>query len=188
MNVDKLVIALAGMPGSGKSLVVDMARKSGFDSVLMGDVVREEARKRGVEPDAANIGSIMLELRRTKGKAVIAQRCIPKIVSTARQKVIVDGMRSLDEFEEFKRHFSKLVLMAVHASPETRFMRLFHRRRGDDATSWEVFHRRDIRELSVGLGNAIAMAECVVVNEDPPAVVKRKVQETLGKVEKKWTR
>jgi len=188
MTVDKLVLALAGMPGSGKSLVVDMARESGFDSVLMGDVVREEARRRGVEPDAINIGNIMLELRQTEGKAVIARRCVPKIVSTTSQKVIVDGIRSLDEVEEFKRHFSKLVLMAVHASPETRFTRLFHRRRSDDAADWEVFHKRDMRELSVGLGNAMAMAECVVINEDPAGVVKRKVRETLGKVERKWTR
>ncbi|MCJ7767326.1 flagellar hook-basal body complex protein FliE [Candidatus Bathyarchaeota archaeon] len=188
MTADKLVVALAGMPGSGKSLVVDTARKSGYDAVLMGDVVREEAKKRGVEPDAENIGKIMLELRQTEGKAVIARRCVPKVVSTTRQKVIVDGIRSLDEVEEFKRHFSKLVLMAVHASPETRFTRLFHRRRSDDAADWEVFHKRDTRELSVGLGNAIAMAEYVVVNEEPVVVVKRRARETLVKVERKWTR
>ena len=188
MTADKLVVVLAGMPGSGKSLVVDTARKSGYDAVLMGDVVREEAKKRGVEPDAENIGKIMLELRQTEGKAVIARRCVPKVVSTTRQKVIVDGIRSLDEVEEFKRHFSKLVLMAVHASPETRFTRLFHRRRSDDAADWEVFHKRDTRELSVGLGNAIAMAEYVVVNEEPVVVVKRRIRETLVKVERKWTR
>jgi len=188
MTADKLVVVLAGMPGSGKSLVVDTARKSGYDAVLMGDVVREEAKKRGVEPDAENIGKIMLELRQTEGKAVIARRCVPKVVSTTRQKVIVDGIRSLDEVEEFKRHFSKLVLMAVHASPETRFTRLFHRRRSDDAADWEVFHKRDTRELSVGLGNAIAMAEYVVVDEEPVGVVKRRVRETLVKVERKWTR
>jgi len=188
MTADKLVVALAGMPGSGKSLVVDTARKSGYDAVLMGDVVREEAKKRGVEPDAENIGKIMLELRQTEGKAVIARRCVPKVVSTTRQKVIVDGIRSLDEIEELKRHFSKLVLMAVHASPETRFTRLFHRRRSDDAADWKVFHKRDTRELSVGLGNAIAMAEYVVVNEEPVVVVKRRARETLAKVERKWTR
>jgi dephospho-CoA kinase len=78
--------------------------------------------------------------------------------------------------------------MAVHASPETRFTRLFHRRRSDDAADWEVFHKRDTRELSVGLGNAIAMAEYVVVNEEPVVVVKRRARETLVKVERKWTR
>jgi dephospho-CoA kinase len=188
MTADKLVVALAGMPGSGKSLVVDTALECGYEAILMGDVVREEAKMRGVEPDAENIGNIMLELRQTEGKAVIARRCVPEIISAARQKVIVDGIRSLDEVEEFKRHFSKLVLMAVLSAPETRFTRLFHRRRSDDAADWEVFHKRDTRELSVGLGNAIAMAEYVVVNEEPLELVRRRVRETLGKVERKWTR
>jgi dephospho-CoA kinase len=151
-------------------------------------VIREEARMRGVEPDAENIGKIMLELRQVEGKTAVARRCIPRIVSAARHKVIVDGIRSLDEVDEFKKCFSQLALMAVHSSPETRFTRLFHRRRSDDAADWEVFHGRDVRELSVGLGAAIAMAEYVVVNEEPVEVVKRRVRETLGKVEKKWTR
>jgi hypothetical protein len=43
-----------------------------------------------------------------------------------------------------------------------------------------------MRELSVGLGNAIAMAEYVVVNEEPVEVVREKIKEVLGKVERKW--
>jgi len=31
---------------------------------------------------------------------------------------------------------------------------------------WEIFHERDMRELSVGLGNAVAMAEYLIVNEE----------------------
>jgi dephospho-CoA kinase len=188
VTAEKIVIALAGMPGSGKSLVVDTATESSYYAVLMGDVIREEAKKRGVEPNAKNIGNIMLELRQIEGKAVVARRCIPKIVGTAKQKIIVDGIRSLDEVDEFKKCFSQLVLMAIHASPETRFTRLFHRRRSDDAANWEVFHSRDVRELSVGLGAAIAMAEYFVVNEDPVEVVKSRVRETLGKAERKWIR
>jgi dephospho-CoA kinase len=188
VTAEKIVIALAGMPGSGKSLVVDTAIESGYCVVLMGDVIREEAKKRGVEPDAKNIGNIMLELRQIEGKAVIARRCIPKIAGMAKQKIIVDGIRSLDEIDEFKKCFSRLVLMAIHASPETRFTRLFHRRRSDDAADWEVFHARDMRELSVGLGAAIAMAEHVVVNEESMEVVKRRIRETLEKAEKKWIR
>ena len=31
---------------------------------------------------------------------------------------------------------------------------------------WEVFHERDMRELGVGLGNVIAMAEQLIVNDN----------------------
>ena len=42
MSADKIVIGLAGMPGSGKSLVVETAHELGYAIVVMGDVIREE--------------------------------------------------------------------------------------------------------------------------------------------------
>ncbi len=158
MNADKLVIGLAGMPGSGKSVVVDTARELGYDIVVMGDVIRQETLKRGLELTPQNVGKVMLELREEGGNYVIAQKCIPKIEEQTSPKVLVDGLRSLYEADIFKEHFAKFNLVAVHASPETRFNRLSNRRRSDDPAEWKVFHERDMRELSVGLGNVIAMA------------------------------
>ncbi|UCH32848.1 MAG: AAA family ATPase, partial [Candidatus Bathyarchaeota archaeon] len=39
---NKLVIGVAGMPGAGKSTVVEVARKMGFGIVVMGDEIRKE--------------------------------------------------------------------------------------------------------------------------------------------------
>jgi len=182
----KLVVGLAGMPGAGKSVVVTVARESGYSVVVMGDEVREVAKRRSVEPTPENLGKIMLELRRNEGEAVIAKMCVPKIERAVGQRVIVDGVRSLSEVEEFKRHFPSFSFVAVHASPETRFKRLYHRQRSDDPKSWDVFRERDMRELSVGLGNAIAMADHMIVNEGEMEAVKRKVREVLRRVEEKW--
>ena len=183
---DKLVICLAGMPGSGKSIVVKVAIECGYDVVVMGDVIREEAERKRLELNPDNLGKIMLELRRSEGNAVIAKRCIPKIQKTAKSKVIVDGIRSLSEVEEFKESFPKFSFIAVHSSPETRFRRVYRRRRSDDPETWEIFHERDVRELSVGLGDATAMAEWVIVNEGELEALKEKVREILRRVEEKW--
>ena len=186
MTSDKLVVGLAGMPGAGKSTVVNVAKESGYKIVVMGDVVREEVEKRSMKPTPKNLGKIMLELRRMEGEAVIAKRCIPKIEKVMEQKVVIDGVRSLSEVEEFKKHLPSFSLIAVHASPEARFKRLFHRRRSDDPKNWEIFHERDMRELRVGLGNALAMAEYTIVNEGGLEVVKDKIREVLRKVEERW--
>ncbi len=186
MNADKLVIGLAGMPGSGKSLVVDTARELGYDVVVMGDVVRQETLKRGLELTPQNVGKVMLELRAEGGNYVIAQKCIPKIADQTSPNVLVDGLRSLYEADIFKENFAKFSLVAVHASPETRFNRLSNRRRSDDASEWEVFHERDMRELSVGLGNVIAMAQQIIVNDNSFEHVKAKVKEAFGTIEEKW--
>ena len=186
MTSDKLVIGLAGMPGAGKSTVVNVAKEGGCKVVVMGDVVREEAEKRSMKPTPKNLGKIMLELRRMEGEAVIAKRCIPKIEKVMEQKVVIDGVRSLSEVEEFKKHLHRFSLIAVHASPETRFKRLYRRKRSDDPKNWEIFHERDMRELRVGLGNALAMAEHMIVNEGGLEVVKDKIREVLRKVEERW--
>lgn len=186
MNADKIFVGLAGMPGSGKSIVVKTAQQQGYAVVVMGDVIREETQKRGLKPTPKNIGKVMLELREKGGNSIIADKCIPKIEQQKSGKVIVDGLRSLNEVNAFKTHFSKFSLVAVHASPETRFRRLYRRRRSDDPNGWELFHERDMRELSVGLGNAIAMAEHIIVNENERVDVKIKVNETLRIIEEKW--
>ena len=183
---DKLVIGLAGMPGAGKSVVVNVAKTSGYGIVVMGDAVREEAQRRHLESSPENLGKIMLELRQKEGNNVIAKKCIPKIENAKENKIIVDGIRSLNEVEEFKKHFPKFTLIAIQASPATRFKRLYRRQRSDDPKNWEIFHERDMRELSVGLGNAIALAEHIIVNEETLETVKEKIKEVLGKAEQQW--
>jgi dephospho-CoA kinase len=184
--INKLVVGLAGMPGSGKSLVMKVAQENGYDIVIMGDVVREETQKRGLTLTPNNVGKVMLDLRSADGDSVIAKRCIPRIIDTKTQKVFVDGIRSLNEVEEFKNAFPKFTLLAIHSSPETRFKRLYHRKRSDDPADSKIFNQRDERELSVGLGNAIAMAEYVILNEEDFQTVKRKAREALRKAEEKW--
>ncbi len=188
MNADKQVVGLAGMPGSGKSLVVHVARDLGYDIVVMGDVIRDETIKRGLKLTPQNVGTVMLQLRAEAGNAVVASKCVPKIEEQSASKVLVDGLRSLHEADVFKEHFQKFTLVAVHASPETRFNRLFSRRRSDDPDGWEVFHERDMRELTVGLGNTIAMAEQLIVNDNSFEHVKASIKEALERIDAKWTK
>jgi dephospho-CoA kinase len=186
MSRDKIVVGLSGMPGSGKSLVVETARELGYTTVIMGDVIREETLKLGLDLTPQNVGKVMLQLRTDGGVAVVAQKCIPKIYAQENSKILIDGLRSLHEVEAFKTHFTKFSIAAVHASPETRFTRLSNRRRSDDSNGWAVFNERDMRELSVGLGNVIAMAEQMIINDASVEEVKHRVAEALRRIEQKW--
>ncbi len=186
MNTNRLIIGLTGMPGAGKSLVVQAAKETGYGVVTMGDVVREETTKRGFDLNPANVGKVMLELRAQSGDKVIAQKCVPKIEQTQNLRIVVDGLRSYVEAEAFKENYRHFVLVTVHSSPQTRFERLSTRGRSDDPKTWEIFRERDMRELSVGIGNAIALADQVVINEGTEDALKLKVVEVLQKAEEKW--
>ncbi|MBS7638765.1 flagellar hook-basal body complex protein FliE [Candidatus Bathyarchaeota archaeon] len=167
MRGDKAsVILITGMPGSGKTTLAEYIGREGYLIINMGDSVRELALTWGLEPTAQNLGLIAERIRRMEGEAAIARRCIGRIKERALDRVLVDGIRSLEEVDAFKEDF-EVTLLAVHASPKTRFKRILKRGRKDDTLSWEDFLRRDRRELALGLGSAIAMADHMIVNEGP---------------------
>jgi len=161
----KILIGTAGMPGAGKDTVKRVVQKLGLPVVVMGDEVRAEAKRKGLAITPENLGKVMLQMRRENGPAAVAKRCIPKIKSIEAPVVFIDGIRSLHEVEEFKKEFPDFRILAVHASPKTRFKRLLKRGRSDDPQSWEGFIERDRRELEVGLGDVIATADYMVINE-----------------------
>jgi dephospho-CoA kinase len=179
-----IVIGVAGMPGAGKATVVEAAKRMGYGVVVMGDEVREETTRRNLDLTPENVGKVMLLLRQEEGSAAVARRCIPKIERSKKQVIIVDGIRSLYEADAFKKHFPKFKLLAIHTSPETRFRRLFKRKRSDDPAKWETFLERDWRELRVGLGSVIASADVMIANEGRKEALKKEVQKFLKNVKK----
>ena len=177
----RLLVCLVGMPGSGKSLVSRVARELGFDVVVMGDAVRAEARRRGIEPTGPNMRELMQALRRERGPAVVAELCFP-LIDRSGPLVLVEGIRSMDEVEAFRRRYGRVVLVAIHSSPETRFRRLRARGRPDDPKDWRDFKARDEVELRVGIGNAIALADHMLVNEGTPEELMREARELLSRL------
>lgn len=159
-----LIVAITGMPGAGKSTAAKALEVHGFELVVMGDVIREETRRRGLEPNEKNTGKVMLELRREYGPGAVAEVCLRSIKAMKEKVVIVDGLRSLAEAEVFASH-GKVKVLAIHASPERRFRLLSERARSDAPTSREGFDEREKRELTIGVGDAVALADDVLSNE-----------------------
>ncbi len=151
------------MPAAGKEEFQKVAAEEGYEIVRMGDVVREEARRRGLPITDAAVGGMAHEERQKHGDAVWAERTIPKVRA---DRVCIDGLRSSAELATFRKAFGHgLVVFAIAASPETRWKRVQRRRRADDAKTWEEFLRRDARERGWGLEGVIAAADVTLVNE-----------------------
>jgi dephospho-CoA kinase len=152
------------MPGAGKSTVAEACPRLGFEIFRMGDDVRMEAERRNVTPTDENLGKIMLELRQINGPVAIAHLCEQRIEKNSKSRFIaIDGIRNVEEFNEFKK-LGMAKLLAVHASPDRRFRFLQARGRSDFPATRESFESRDRRELSVGVSEAIALADEVISN------------------------
>lgn len=158
------IVAVTGMPGAGKSTATRDLVQSGWSRVVMGDVIRAETKRRGLGADATGTGEVMRLLRKERGPSAVADLCLEYIASARSEKVVVDGIRSMDEVEAFRKK-ARVLLVAIAASPARRYQLLKERGRSDDPLTLEMFGARDRRELGVGIGEAIALADETVSNE-----------------------
>src|SRR2546422_6151513 len=168
------------MPGCGKEEVLVVAKNLGFSIVRMGDVVREEAQRRGLPISDATVGGMAHAERESHGYGIWAERTLPRILG---DRVLVDGLRGRAELEVFRGALGDdLSVVAVHASPRTRYERMIRRRRTDDAGTIEAFRARDLRELSWGLGDVIATADVMLVNEGTLEEFRRQARAALRRL------
>lgn len=173
-------MCVTGMPAAGKEEAVRVARRLGFSVVRMGDVVREEAARRGLEMTDSAVGGMAHQERVEFGFGVWAERTLPRLRG---RRILIDGLRGKAEHDVFKRAFGRrLVVVAVHASPETRYARVTRRDRSDDARGRDALVARDERELGWGLGEVIATADIHVVNEESLAAFRADMRQILGEL------
>lgn len=162
------IIALVGMPGAGKEEFVKAASKRSYQVVRMGDVVRDEVESRGLELIDENIGVLSDKERRKSGMGIWAKRTLPYLEKDQEiNKLVIDGIRGDSELDIFRdKYGDAIVVVGIHTSPKTRFERIKARGRQDASYSWKEFTNRDQRELDWGIGNALALSDIIIVNED----------------------
>lgn len=170
------------MPGAGKALASTVAREMGKPVLVMGDIVRKETVRRGLALNPENVGAVMLSLRQEFGMAAIAQLLRPLAESESSDLLIVEGVRNYEEIEEFWK-YADVIVLAIHASPAIRYRRLLERKRSDDPRTKEQFEERDKRELRVGIGNVIALADKMILNEGSPSDFKERVMAFLKELD-----
>lgn len=164
LAIMKLIVCLTGMPGAGKSTVAKSFNNSCFQIISMGDVIRREAERLGLEPTDENLGKIMLELRSKQGLGAVANLVVREIKDNNRD-VIIDGLRNMEEVNILKKH-GVVKILAIHAPKDKRLLYLKERKRSDAPTSIEEFEARDKRELKVGIGEAISYADAIIMNDN----------------------
>ena len=170
------------MPGAGKSTVAGVAELIGFEMINMGNAVREEARRQNFELSDANLGKIMLALRKKYGQSAVAELCADKIRNSNSSYFVIDGIRSTREIDVFRR-LGTVILISIQASPSTRFTFLTSRKRKDVPIDEKSFDERDVRELRVGIGEAIALADFVIANNGISVEdLKREAENFLNRV------
>jgi dephospho-CoA kinase len=181
------IIAVTGMPWSGKSEAVRLAKEQGIPVIRMGDLVWEETKRRGLDLSDQNVGSVAHQMRQQYGNDVWAKKTVEKLQNMQNSDIVlIDGIRTLEEVAFFTKQLSDdFVLIAVDACDKTRYKRAKARGREDDTVDIEVMRERDRRERGWGLGEVIAAADIVIVNEQDIDTFRREITKVFDRVLKR---
>jgi dephospho-CoA kinase len=151
---------IIGMPAAGKDIARQFARLQGLPYFATGDIVRAEASRRGVSPDADSMARLSTELRGSDGLGV-TRLALSTAVASGSAVVFMEGIRSKQEIDLIGVQ-AETVVVAFLAPRSMRKARVLSRGRSDDSAA--AFDGRDRREIDYGLSIPIALADEYVLN------------------------
>mgnify|MGYP001562631713 CR=1 FL=1 len=182
MDDSMKIIAFTGMPASGKSEAVQLAKDKGIPVIRMGDLVWEETKRQGKQLNDKNVGSVASSMRKKQGMDIWARRTVEKIHSLKTSSLLViDGVRNREEIEYFKKELGfDFLIVAIDTSDELRRKRAIARGRTDDSKNLKDLEERDQREIRWGLQKVIAEADIVIPNNSTLEEFKKQVLTMLN--------
>ena len=181
------VIALVGMAGAGKSEAAKLFEDSGFKRIRFGDITDEEIKKQGLEVNEENERCVREHLRKKYGMEAYAILNLSRIdLALKQESVVIDGVYSWEEYTFLKNYYQKgLCVVAVWASPKTRYDRLAHRI-VRPLTAEEAAGRDDAEIRKINKSGPIAMADYTINNEATLKDLKKEVKKAIAFLEERY--
>lgn len=145
------LIGIAGTNGSGKDTVGHvLAEEYGFLFISVSDLLRDEARKRGLPVTREVLRTISAEWRRDFGLGVLVDKAVEAFNAsgTAYAGLVATPMRNVGEAQHLKDLGGTLVW--VDADQRTRYERIQRAdrgRAGEDDKTFEQFAEEELAEM-----------------------------------------
>ncbi len=168
MDSPKIVLAIVGLPGSGKTEATEYLMKTtGWPKVYFGQTVFDEIEARDLEPTEQIQKEVREDLRKQHGMGAMAILNMPKIKEYFESdSVLLESFYSWGEYLVTKQEFGdRFKVLAIHASPATREHRM-RNRPSRPLPSREAFEQRDFAQIEgAQQAGPIARADYMVINE-----------------------
>ncbi len=182
------IIAVVGMSGSGKSVVVDYLTEKGFPKVYFGGMIYKEMKRRGIEitSDGESEKQFREMIRETEGKDWVVKQVIEEtinLINAGQKRIVLDGLYSWTEYKILKKEFpGQLTVLAVVVPKALRHFRVG--KRPERPFNTKEIQERDRSEVeNLEKGGPIAMADYYVLNDDSVAKLHNDVDAILDRIE-----
>lgn len=164
------ILALVGMPGTGKSLCAQHLAQAGFAHFRFGQIVVDEVARRGWPITPENERLVREQFRDEAGMAAIALRALPYLHErmAGGRSLVIDGLYSFSEYKLLRRELGgEMAVVAIVSPRHLRYARLAERpERPLTAAEAEA---RDYQEIeTLEKGGPIAIADYTLLNESTP--------------------
>ncbi len=161
----KAIIAIVGLPGVGKTEAANYYKKKELPVISFGQVINDYITKNHLPHNEKTHQQIRLKLRQKYGMAALAVLNEKKIANQLKknQIVIIDGMRSWEEYLYLKEKFPQVnvFIIGLYADKENRYQRVSKRRERKELYGVE----RDQNELlTTNMGPTFAFADYLIKN------------------------
>lgn len=182
------ILAIVGMSGSGKSVIVDHLTEKGYPKVYFGGMIYKEMEKRGIPrtEDGESEKKFREEIRETEGKDWVVRQVIAEtkdLIAAGQKRIILDGVYSWTEYNTLKHEFPKsLTFLAVVVDKHLRYERVAKRPgRSFDARAIRERDRSEIENLEKG--GPIAAADYYVLNNGTVEELEAAVDKVLKEIQ-----
>lgn len=163
-----LILAIVGMPGTGKSEVIKtLVKDYDFSHLYYGGITLDEVKKRGLEQNQENEKIVREELRKELGLGAYSIKILPEIekaISQGKKLIVLESMYNVFEYEIIKSKFTfNFKVLAIYSDFDIRVRRLLVR--NERKLNGEQLVERQIDEAkNLGKGAVIAMADFHFIN------------------------
>ncbi len=144
-----ILFGIAGTNGSGKdSLAEYLVKEFGYLYVSSSDLLRVEAKKRGLSSDRHHLHTISAEWRREAGLGVLVEKAVEyynQQPAGTYKGLITGSLRNPAEADAIHAHGGKMIW--TDADPKIRFERLQGRKREDDPADFAKFLADEAAEM-----------------------------------------
>ncbi|MBR2839860.1 AAA family ATPase [Candidatus Saccharibacteria bacterium] len=178
------ILAVVGMSGSGKSVVVDYLTEKGYPKVYFGGMIYREMEKRGIArtEDGESEKKFREEIREKEGKDWVVRQVIVEtkdLINAGQKRIILDGVYSWTEYLALKHEFPTcLTFVAVVVDKKLRYERVA--KRPGRSFDGRAIRERDKSEIeNLEKGGPIVAADYYILNNGTVAEAEKRVDEIL---------
>lgn len=179
----KIILAVTGLPGSGKTEATTYFKSKKLPVVHFGNIINDLVAERKLAHTEDVHKLVRMEIREKYGMEAMAVLSKEKIKKSLEKEtlVVLDGLYSFEEYQYLKKEFKdvKVVLLVLWADKKLRYDRVEKRKDRRGLANEE----RDLNEiLQANKGPTLAFADFMVINDGSMHDLQAKLEEVYRDV------